>query len=199
MKVLIAEDEPVSRRLIEASLRKWGYDVIVTQDGHQAWEVLQRPDAPSLVVLDWLMPGIDGLDLCRKLRAMPGRESSYILLLTAKGEKTDLVKGLEAGADDYVTKPFDAGELKARLHVGGRVVTLQQRLTENVRELTEALHRVKQLQGLLPICAYCKKIRDDQNYWHKVENYIGSHADVRFSHGVCPECTDKIKASMNLE
>ena len=199
MNVLIAEDEPVSRRLLEASLRRWGYEVVVTSDGHQAWEALQQPDAPSLVVLDWLMPGLDGLDVCHKLRQLPGRESSYILLLTAKGEKSDLVKGLEAGADDYVTKPFDPGELKARLQVGSRVVSLQQKLAENVRELTDALNRVKQLQGLLPICAYCKKIRDDKNYWHKVENYIGSHADVRFSHGVCPECMTQLKASMKLE
>lgn len=199
MKILIAEDETISRRLIQASLVKWGYEVQVTVNGREAWEALQLPNAPALVILDWLMPELDGLEVCRRLRQTPGRESSYILLLTAKGGKEDIIQGLEAGADDYVTKPFDAGELKARVQVGARVVGLQSKLSQNIKELTAALSSVRQLQGLLPICAYCKKIRDDQNYWHKVENYIGSHADVRFSHGVCPECTAKLKSELALD
>ena len=196
MRILIAEDEPVSRRLLQGSLEKWGYEVCVTSNGLEAWEALQRSDSPSLAVLDWLMPGLDGVEVCRKLRQLPARESSYIILLTAKGEKDDVIKGLEAGADDYVTKPFNAGELKARVQVGARVVGLQSKLAQNVRELTDALSRVKQLQGLLPICAYCKKIRDDKNYWHKVESYLGNHSEVRFSHGVCPECTAKLREEL---
>src|SRR5439155_4831059 len=99
-----------------------------------------------------------------------------------------IVTGLQAGADDYITKPFDRGELQARLQVGRRIVELQKGLADRVRELEAALSRVRQLQGLLPICAWCKKIRDDQNYWHQVETYIGSHSDARFSHGICPDC-----------
>lgn len=199
MRILIAEDEPLSRRVLEASLAKWGYNVTVAADGATAWKLLQQADAPPLVVLDWLMPEMDGLDICRRLRQLPGREGSYILLLTSRDNKNDVVLGLESGADDYITKPFDPGELKARLQVGARLITLQQKLAQHVRELTEALSQVKQLHGLLPICAYCKKIRDDQNYWHKVETYITSHADVRFSHSICPDCTAKLKLDLDEE
>jgi phosphoserine phosphatase RsbU/P len=197
MKILIAEDELVSRRLLEASLVKWGYEVHVTTDGNEAWAVLREACAPSLAILDWLMPGQDGIEICRKIRQLPGRSSAYIILLTAKGKKEDIIQGLEAGADDYVTKPFNAGELKARVQVGARVVNLQSKLADHVHELEIALSRVKQLQGLLPICAYCKKIRDDKNYWHKVETYIGTYSEVRFSHGICPECTEKLKAELD--
>jgi DNA-binding response OmpR family regulator len=199
MKLLIAEDDPVSRRLLETALEKWGYKVIVTTNGKEAWEAILAPDPPLLLILDWLMPEMDGVEICREARLNPALQSAYIILLTSRGSKEDIVKGLEAGADDYVTKPFDHGELRARLRVGSRVVQLQSALAERVGELEEAMTRVKQLQGLLPICCYCKKIRDDGNYWHRVESYIANHANVRFSHGICPECSQKLKADLNLE
>jgi DNA-binding response OmpR family regulator len=198
MKILIAEDDPVSRRLLQAALVKWGYEVIVTTNGKEAWEVLQQPGAPSLLVLDWLMPETDGVEVCRQARETPALKSAYIILLTSRGSKEDIVQGLQAGADDYVTKPFDHGELRARVQVGSRVVQLQSALADRVKELEEAIANVKQLQGLLPICSYCKKIRDDGNYWHRVESYIAGHANVRFSHGICPECTGKLKADLNI-
>jgi DNA-binding response OmpR family regulator len=198
MKVLIAEDDPVSRRLLQAALTKWGYEVIVTTNGKEAWEVLQQPGAPSLLVLDWLMPETDGVEVCRQAREITALKSAYIILLTSRGSKEDIVQGLQAGADDYVTKPFDHGELRARVQVGSRVVQLQSALADRVKELEEAIANVKQLQGLLPICSYCKKIRDDGNYWHRVESYIAGHANVRFSHGICPECTGKLKADLNI-
>lgn len=198
MKVLIAEDDPVSRRLLQAALAKWGYEVTVTGNGKEAWDALQNPDAPSLLVLDWLMPEMDGVEVCREARRNEALKSAYIILLTSRGSKEDIVQGLEAGADDYVTKPFDHGELRARVHVGSRVVQLQSALAERVTELEEAMASVKQLQGLLPICCYCKKIRDDGNYWHRVENYITGHANVRFSHGICPDCSEKLKADLNI-
>jgi len=108
------------------------------------------------------------------------------------------VEGLQAGADDYVTKPFDHAELRARVQVGARVVQLQSALAARVRELEEAMSSVKTLEGLLPICCYCNKIRDDGNYWHRVESYIAGRANVRFSHGICPDCTHKMKADLNL-
>ena len=108
-----------------------------------------------------------------------------------KAECQDVVKGLEAGADDYMIKPFDAEELRARVRVGFRVLDLQEKLTHRVDELEQALGQIKQLQGLLPICSYCKKIRDDGNYWQQVEEYIGSHSEVKFSHGICPACYEK--------
>jgi phosphoserine phosphatase RsbU/P len=198
MKILIAEDDPVSRRLLQAALVKWGYEVIVTTNGKEAWEVLRQPGAPSLLVLDWLMPETDGVEVCRQARETPALKSAYIILLTSRGSKEDIVQGLQAGADDYVTKPFDHGELRARVQVGSRVVQLQSALADRVKELEEAIANVKQLQGLLPICSYCKKIRDDGNYWHRVESYIAGHANVRFSHGICPECTSKLKADLNI-
>lgn len=198
MKILIAEDEPGSRRLLEASLIRWGHEVLVTSNGEQAWEAAQRPDAPPLLILDWLMPGMDGVDVCRRVRARNERQLSYIILLTSRGSKEDLVKGLEAGADDYVTKPFDAQELRARVHVGSRVIQLQSTLAQRVEELEAALSREKHLQRLLPICCYCKKIRDDSNYWHQVESYVSRFANVNFSHSVCPECTEQFRKDMGL-
>ena len=198
MKTLIAEDDSVSRRLLQAALQKWGYDVTVTTQGHEAWEAIQQPGAPSLLILDWLMPELDGVEICRRIRASETLKSSYVILLTSRGSKEDIVEGLEAGADDYVTKPFDHGELRARVQVGARVIGLQNALAERVHQLEEAIASVKTLQGLLPICCYCKKIRDDGNYWHRVESYISGHANVRFSHGICPDCNDKLKAELNL-
>ena len=196
MKILIAEDDAVSRRLLEAALVKWGHEVKVSSNGTQAWDILQQPGAPSLLVLDWLMPGLDGPEICRRARALPASASAYILLLTSRHTKEDVVAGLEAGADDYLIKPFDHGELRARLQVGIRVLQLQIALAERVRELEEAMTSVKTLQGLLPICSYCKKIRDDGNYWHRVESYIGTHANVRFSHGICPDCNDRLQGDI---
>jgi sigma-B regulation protein RsbU (phosphoserine phosphatase) len=198
MKVLISDDDPVSRRLLDAALLKWGYEVIVTACGDEAWQWLQASATPSLLILDWLMPGLNGVEICRRVRQMTALQSSYIILLTSRGSKQDIVQGLDAGADDYVTKPFDHGELRARVQVGLRMMQLQSALADRVRELEEAIASVKTLQGLLPICCYCKKIRDDGNYWHRVESYIAQHANVRFSHGICPECSEKMKAELNL-
>ena len=192
MKVLIAEDDPISRFMLEASLKKWGYEVVSTTNGREAWEALQQDDPPQLAILDWMMPGMDGVQVCRKVRQAPATKRIYILLLTAKGEKGDIVVGLEAGANDYVAKPFDRAELKARVQVGARVIELQQSLSDRVAELVAALSQVKQLQGILPICAHCKKVRNDQDYWQQVEGYISAHTEVQFSHSICPQCYDTI-------
>jgi two-component system cell cycle response regulator len=141
MKVLIAEDEAVSRRLLEASLRRWGYDVVVAANGRVALDILERPDAPKLVIFDWLMPGLDGIQLCQQVRAKQNDPYTYILLLTSKRNQRDVVEGLSAGADDYITKPFDPQELKVRLRAGKRIVCLQDQLIaarESLRHL--AMH-----------------------------------------------------------
>ena len=124
-RVLIAEDDPISRRLLESILVKWGYDVTVVEDGLEALRLLDSADAPRLAVLDWMMPGMEGVQICQRLRERKGRPYVYVLLLTARSQKQDLLRGLELGADDYLTKPFDAQELRARLHVGGRILNLQ--------------------------------------------------------------------------
>ena len=191
MKILIAEDDPVSRRFLEVTLVKWGYEVVVTCDGNEAWEAFKH-EMPTIAILDWMMPGIDGAEVCRRARAVETTMPPYVIMLTAKSEKQDVVEGLCAGADDYITKPFNRLELHARIKVGIRIAELQKTVADRVVELELALSRVKQLQGLLPICSYCKKVRDDQNYWQQVDSYISKHSEVAFSHGICPDCYDRL-------
>jgi len=191
MRVLIAEDDKVSRRLLHATLGRLGYDVVTTENGAQAWEALRAPDAPRLAILDWMMPELDGVDVCRNVRQRQDGPYVYIILLTARGQKKDVVTGLEAGADDYLVKPFDPQELRSRITVGERILKLEAALEAKVHELKDALSHVKQLQGLLPICMHCKKIRDDRDTWHRVESYIEEHSDAMFTHSLCEECLAK--------
>jgi sigma-B regulation protein RsbU (phosphoserine phosphatase) len=195
MKVLIAEDDPISRRLLQSALLDWGYEPVVVADGLAGWEALQGQDAPNLAILDWCMPELDGLEVCRRARAKQTEQSVYLILLTARDSRSDVVAGLQAGANDYVTKPFDREELRSRIAVGCQVVALQQSLAKRVRELEEALSHVKQLRGILPICAYCKKVRNDSNYWQQVESYLLEHSELMLSHGICPDC---LVQQMNL-
>ena len=192
MRVLIADDDEVSLLRLEALLRKRGYEPETATDGAAALARLRAGDPPGLAIVDWEMPGLDGVSVCRLVREDPALRGLYLLLLTARGGREHVVEGLRAGANDYVTKPFDPDELDARLRVAAQVVGLQAELATRVRELEAALARVKQLQGLLPICAYCKKVRDDQNYWHQVEHYVHEHSEARFSHGVCPGCWEAV-------
>lgn len=141
MIVLIAEDDAISRRMLEAFLVKWGFEVVVASEGGAAWDILQRNDAPRFAILDWMMPGKDGIEICRNLRQRKGRPYTYILLLTARGRKQDIVEGLEAGADDYVTKPFDPYELRARLRAGRRIVELQEQLLQAREALRDQASR----------------------------------------------------------
>src|SRR5262245_8277652 len=192
MRILIAEDDLVSRKMLEATLTRWGYEVLVTCDGQAALQALTSPDAPRVAILDWMMPSLDGVDVCRKVREGSVAQPPYVILLTAKGNKEDIVSGLEAGADDYIIKPFDREELRARLQAGLRIITLQNQLAARVRELEEAIARIRTLQGLLPICSYCKRVRNDGDYWQQVESYISDHSDARFSHGICPDCYESV-------
>jgi len=191
MRVLIAEDDLTSRLVLEAALRGWGYDVVSASRGDQAWTLLQAEDRPGLAILDRLMPGMDGIQVCQKLRQKDTQNPVYVILLTALGRKEDIVMGLKSGADDYVTKPFDIEELHARVQVGQRVVELRDALANQVRELQMALAHINTLQGILPICMHCHKIRDDQQSWQRIEKYIQEHSDAQFSHSLCPECLEK--------
>ena len=188
MRVLIADDEATTRHLIQVTLANWGFEVRAAEDGTEALRILKGSNPPEIALLDWVMPGVDGLEVCRRMRAAVFCAPTYLILITARGGLENVVQGLEAGADDYVTKPFDPRELRARLHAGARVVQLQKALLERNQALEDALKRVKQLQGLLPICSYCKKIRNDRNYWEQVDAYVASHSEAQFSHGVCPDC-----------
>ncbi|MBM4054237.1 MAG: diguanylate cyclase [Planctomycetes bacterium] len=148
MKILVAEDDPVYRKMLETMLVKWGYEVIICSDGSHAWEILTSGDAPKFVILDWMMPGMDGMEVCRKIRENIKDVYVYILLLTAKNEMKDIIEGMEAGADDYITKPFHANELKVRLRAGRRILELQEELISS-REALRIMATRDALTGLL--------------------------------------------------
>ena len=191
MRILIAEDDPTSRCILAAALATWGYEVLATADGDEAWAALRAEDAPRLAILDWMMPAMDGVEVCRRARQLPEGLPTYLIMLTALGAQSDIVEALRAGADDYVTKPFDSDELRARIEVGRRVVELQAALADRVAQLQDALAHVRTLQGILPICMHCHRIRTDHESWDRIEKYIAEHTDARFSHSLCPECLRK--------
>jgi sigma-B regulation protein RsbU (phosphoserine phosphatase) len=188
MQILIADDDPISRRLALHALSGCGAEVATAEDGHVAWKQIQDRIQSTVLILDRMMPGIDGVDLCRSARLLPTFPPLYILMVTSASETADVTAGLDAGADDYVVKPFKAAELKARTQVGMRMVALQEIMARRLAELEAAMANVKQLRGLLPMCSYCKKIRVDDKYWQQLEGYLTDHSDAEFSHGICPEC-----------
>ena len=188
--VLIADDDKLTLNVLNDTLTRAGYDVLTATDGEQAWKKLQQSNA-SLAVLDWIMPGMEGTEICQRAAKEPKMANRYFILLTGKSKTEDLVAGLQSGASDYLRKPFDEAELLARVEVGVRFIELQRKLAERVEEMEKALAQVRRLEGLLPICSYCKRIRNEQDYWERVDNYISQHANVRFSHNICPECYEK--------
>ena len=193
MRVLVVEDEKKLGELIGRGLREEGYAADVADRGEDAlW--MARAVPYDAIVLDVMLPGADGFEVCRRLRASGNR--TPVLILTARYSEEDTIRGLDLGADDYLVKPFNRDELRARIKVGMRVVTLQQRLADRVAELEDAAATEKHLRGLLPICCYCKRIRTDQNYWQQIEGYVSEHSDARFSHGICPTCFPAAKAAM---
>jgi sigma-B regulation protein RsbU (phosphoserine phosphatase) len=198
VQALVADDDSLTREIVSKPLARWGFDVSVVEDGAAAWERLRDAQGATLAILDWMMPHMDGPQICRRLRAERPQANIYVILLTALESRRDLVAGLDAGADDYVVKPCDHEELRARVQVGRRVLTLQDRLAERVVELQDALASVKHLHGLLPICCYCKRIRGDDKYWQQVEAYISERSAVQFSHGICPPCLEVAKKELEL-
>jgi CheY-like chemotaxis protein len=191
LHVLVADDDSVSRIVVAAILKKAGYAVVMAKDGHEAWAHLSGETPPAIAVLDWMMPGLDGPEILTRLRQTGTSTPVYVILVTSRDSSDDIVTGLKAGANDYVTKPANPDELVARVNVGARVVDLQRALADRVRSLEEALSNVKTLQGLLPMCSYCKAIRDDRNYWQRVETYLHDHSGVQFSHSYCPTCYER--------
>lgn len=175
MRILVAEDDPVSRRVLGAMLERLGHAVSSTADGDEAWHRFLAEE-PEVVITDWMMPELDGLELCRRIRAHGRERYTYVLMLTALSGRAHYLDGMEAGADDFVTKPLDRLELQARLRVAERLLGLQR--------------EVHQLQGLLPICSYCKRIRDEEERWSQVEDYVARRTAAQFTHGVCPACYD---------
>ncbi len=191
MQLLIAEDDVTTRRLLELVIGRWGYDVISMKNGKEAWDYLTKPDSPNLIILDRMMPEMDGLEVCRRIRQQDKNNLKYVIHLTTLSSIEDIVAGLDAGADDYITKPFNNAELHARIKVGERMIRLQSDLRNRVEELKEALDHIQRLQGILPICSFCHKIRDDRETWQKLEEYVEDRSEAKFSHSYCPECLDK--------
>jgi phosphoserine phosphatase RsbU/P len=175
MKVLIAEDDQLSSVLMQKLLGKLGHEVFATANGAEALEILSRQQDLQVVVSDWMMPVMDGIELCRRIRARRRFRYTYVLLVTSRGGKQRYLDALEAGADDFIPKPLDPEELSARLRVAERILGLQAEM--------------KQLQGLLSICSYCKNIREARDRWVPVEQYVSQRADTLFSHGICPRCS----------
>jgi CheY-like chemotaxis protein len=184
MKIIIVDDEPVARAILQHALELLGHEIIATSNGLEAWEVFDREPA-RLIVSDWKMPRMDGLALCEKIRDRKKTLYTYFILLTAQDTRPENYKlATAAGVDDFLTKPFDRPTIEMRLRVAERILHFT----------TE----IRQLQGLIPICAYCRKIQNDANYWQLVEAYISEQTGSNFTHGMCPECAEKFLAEINL-
>ncbi|HMD60614.1 MAG TPA: response regulator [Opitutaceae bacterium] len=178
MKVLAVEDDEVSRSILCRSLERLGHEAIETKDGEEAWSAWLK-EKPRVAVSDWRMPKLDGLKLCRRLRAQQGQEYLYFILLTGtEGSHQNRRAAADAGVDDFLTKPVDLSELWMRLRVAERILTY-----------TIKVHR---LEEMMPMCSYCKKIRDDRNYWQQIESYINERTGTEISHSVCPDCYQRV-------
>lgn len=182
MRILIAEDDTGSRLVIEAILKKAGHEVVATPDGRRAWDAWREQFCPVLIS-DWKMPERDGLQVCRAIRETGGVGYTYVILLTAHGGKANYLEAMDAGVDDFLTKPVDEDELVARLRVAERVLEMRQHL--------------KRLEGILSVCAYCNKVQDDSQ-WSQMERYVSEHSEAQFSHGICPECLNRVMKESGL-
>jgi len=175
--VLVVDDNPQNLQVLGPMLEKNGYDIAFATSGEQALEFVAG-EIPDLVLLDIMMPGMDGYQVCERLRKKKGTASIPVIFLTAKSDTDDIVRGFEAGGVDYVTKPFNSAELLARV--------------KTHLELKNAREEIKTLRGILPICAHCKKVRNDSGFWEQVEVYVRNHSEAEFTHGLCPDCEKEL-------
>ena len=183
MKILIAEDDPVSVKILQFTLQHYGHEVVAAASGSEAWEKFDA-EPVRVIVSDWMMPGLNGLELCQKVRARPKTDYTYFILLTAINTGRDnLRQAMDAGIDDFLTKPLDREAILMRLRVAERILEFTQ--------------QIRLLKLLIPICMYCKRVRDDSNYWDQVENYIHTHTGSNFSHGICPTCFDQQMSNLS--
>ncbi len=189
--VLIIDDTPANLGVLFDHLEKAGFKVLVATSGEAALEGVKHI-LPDIILLDVIMPGIDGFETCRHLKANEATKDISIIFMTALGETIDEVKGFQLGAVDYIIKPVKIETVLARVNTHLTIRKLQKILQEKNTQLQEALDNVRTLKELLPICSNCKSIRDDEGYWHRVENYISEHSDTIFSHGICPDCIKEL-------
>lgn len=175
MKLLVAEDELISRWILKETLQTWGYDVTVCEDGKEAWEHYAEGDY-RVVISDWAMPYINGLELCQKIRAASPSDYCYFILLTTRDGKDCFLEGMDAGADDYMIKPFDSDQLKARLKAAERMLASRPYVMP---------------RATVPVCAWCNKIRESDHLWRTMEEYISIHTNVGLDRSLCPVCSNK--------
>ncbi len=206
MKILVAEDDATTRAVLASQLEMMGQEAALVVDGLEALDMLLRDDAPQLAILDWMMPGLDGIEVCRRVKQQITERYVYVMMLTAKDRHEDLLQGFEAGVDDFLRKPVHPAELRCRIAAGQKIVSFDQKLRnqnkqllkvmgqqeQTITELKEAMEHIRTLQGLLPVCSLCKKVRDDKGYWNQIETYLSEHADIRVTHGLCPDCAQKL-------
>lgn len=190
MRVLIAEDNPTTLKLMEALLLKAGHDVVCVADGLAAWSQLEHQslDTPRLAILDWEMPRMQGPDLCRRVRGANLALQPYLILVTARTSRDDLLAGMKAGADDYMTKPVDNAQFQVRVAVGVRVMEMHEQLKRGAKEREDLRAELTEVRKLLPICAGCGKLREDRPFWHEVETYLARQRITRNPMGMCPSC-----------
>ena len=188
--VLVIDDNPKNLQVVSQIIDSAGYMVAAATDEAQVLSMIASKP-PDLILLDIVMPGVNGFDLCRKLKALPEAADIPIIMLSVKDSAEDIVQGFEAGAADYVSKPFNAEELMARVNAQIELKQVSDQQTRLIDELEKALSDVKQLAELIPICAHCKKVRADQEYWQQVEDYIATHSTARILHSICPDCLSR--------
>lgn len=192
MKILIAEDEFTTRMMVQVCLENWGYNVTSVTNGQEAWLKLQNADAPNIAILDWEMPELDGVEVCRRVKEMGLENPPYIILLTGRDSNTDILRGFDAGADDYMTKPFNDNELQARVRVAERLVRTQTSLCATVSELKEALNQLEMLETGVELCDQCRSVFSPYDgEWHTSDQIINNGADPRFIIATCPDCQQK--------
>ena len=198
IKILIVDDDPdllfATARIIQAA----GYEVLTTGTANKGMELANK-NLPDLILLDVILPDADGYALCRQIKEDPVLQKIYVVLISGtKTDSTDQADGLEVGADGYIARPITNRELLARVNAMVRIIKAERERDRLIIQLEEALARVKKLNGLLPICAGCKKIRDDKGYWNQIELYLKEHSDAIMSHGICPECAEKYYPDLNI-
>eukprot|EP01156_Anaeramoeba_ignava_P007199 Anaeramoba_ignava/a351015_14.p2 GENE.a351015_14~~a351015_14.p2 ORF type:complete len:211 (+),score=9.96 a351015_14:935-1567(+) len=182
--ILVIEDSPTNIQIIGQALKSTDYELAIATNGKEGLQLAINL-SPDLILLDIMMPVMDGFQVCERLKKYDQTKNIPVIFLTARGNSDDIVKGFQLGAVDYVTKPFNSYELLARIHTH---ITLQ----KTIKELKDALNEVKTLKGLLPICAKCKKVRDDEGYWQSVEKYISYRTEAKFTHSICPDCLQEL-------
>jgi sigma-B regulation protein RsbU (phosphoserine phosphatase) len=186
LRILAVGDDATARLTFDSIIRAAGWTPVIVDDPEQAYQILIAPDAPPIALIDWHMPTLSGIELCRRVRAAAPDARPYLIFVTANSTSDDIVEGLDAGADGYMTKPIVANELLARVRAGIRMIALLQDLRTRLAEATSA--HTKRLPGLLPMCGYCRRIRDEDQQWSTLEQYLSHRVGVRFTHGFCPDC-----------